>query len=202
MPSKIYISLVGVMVCVLAMAAPTAAREGPLLTQRGGHARVVNATCKTPKLDFTSSDASIFTSSQTYVDVSEGSVTFNQARTGCILVRFDAVTRVQGSTVEFVTALLDGTQMFPGEMPFDGDDEQVPQSRATSWVATNVSAGSHTVFTPRPSGIGDGLLANVKAALLRLCFAADRAARPGKPTLRRLTGLLGNGRPFSCLLSG
>src|SRR4051812_43803881 len=71
---------------------------------------------------------------------------FNQARTGCILVRFDAVSLVQGSGgVEFVTALLDGTQMFPGEMAFDGDNEQVPQSRATSWVATNVSAGSHSV---------------------------------------------------------
>ncbi|MFL6688923.1 MAG: hypothetical protein ACJ8IR_01875 [Alphaproteobacteria bacterium] len=140
MPSKIYISLVGVVACVLAMAAPAAAKDGPPLTQRGGHARVVNASCKTTKTDYTSSDGSIFTSSTTYVDVSEGSVTFNQARMGCILVRFDAVSLVQGSGgVEFVTALLDGAQMFPGEMAFDGDNEQVPQSRAASWVETNVS---------------------------------------------------------------
>ena len=123
-----------------------AAQDGMPAATRQPHVAAISASCSSTKVDYTASNnGGSFTTSESFVDIPEGSVTFAQRRTGCILVKFDGMGFAGGTALEFVAALLDGTEMFPGDIQFTGGDSTWASSHAASWVATNVAAGTHTV---------------------------------------------------------
>ena len=113
--------------------------------------------CKASSVAVTSSDVYASTSSTAFVDVPDGAVTFNQRRSGCIVVDFVAMARAgsNGSGQGLIIhALLDGVEMFPGQIQFAGNDNGFAAEHAATWHG-NVTAGSHTVkMTYRTSVTG------------------------------------------------
>jgi len=134
---------------LLAAAVPLtspAAKDSVPTGPNAPRAAATSASCRSPMLDYTSStQGGNWTTSLTYVDIPEASVTFEQKKAGCIIVKFDGPAYVFGTAVEDVAAFLDGNEMFPGEIVFGSGDYAYWNSRAASWVATNVTAGAHTV---------------------------------------------------------
>ncbi|HLY05815.1 MAG TPA: hypothetical protein VKR31_08720 [Rhizomicrobium sp.] len=105
----------------------------------------VSPSCASSAVDVTSSDQQgDYTTSQTFVDIPEGAVRFNQPTTGCIIVKFDGYSYAPGEG-EMVAAFLDGTEIWPDDIVLASGDENAANSHAASWFATNVPAGVHTV---------------------------------------------------------
>lgn len=103
--------------------------------------------CKVGSVAVTSSDVYSSTSSTAFLEVPDGAVTFNQRRSGCVVVDFAAVARAgnngSGQALE-IEAWLDGVPMFPGRIQLAGNDNGFAQSHAATWHGS-VTAGSHTV---------------------------------------------------------
>jgi len=109
------------------------------------HATVISGDCKFKKTAYVESDSENASQATTYINVSDGAVSFNQGgRTAaCIGVHFEAQSAGTGSASLLVRALLDGTPMFPPEIYFAGHDI-VTAAHGFSWYGT-VAPGSHTV---------------------------------------------------------
>jgi hypothetical protein len=86
----------------------------------------------------------VSTTSTTYVDVQDMSVTFNVKASGCALVSFAAFAFAPGSGLEFVQAVSNNVACNPGEMQFTGNDETFAVSHAANFECA-VALGSNTV---------------------------------------------------------
>jgi hypothetical protein len=124
--------------------APSASPDKP--------ATVIIGACPTVGTHFvTADDTGKSTTSTTYVDVPNMSVTFVQGRAGCVLVNFSAWTFAPGDALLFVEALMDGvTVAAPGEVQLSGDDDEDvdgswARAHAFNFAIPAVSAGSHTI---------------------------------------------------------
>ena len=106
---------------------------------------VVTGDCKFKKTAYVESDSENATLAATYINVSDGAVSFVQGgrSAGCIAVHFEAQSAGTGSEVLYVRALLDGTAMFPAEIAFAGHDV-VPAAHGFTWEGAT-APGSHTV---------------------------------------------------------
>ncbi len=123
-----------------------AAELGDSLSGQGLHEpTAITGDCKFKKTAYTESDAESFTSATTYINVSDGAVSFNQGgrSAGCIAVHFEAQSAGTSSEILLVRALLDGTPMFPPEIDFSGHDV-VAVTHSFTWEGT-ASPGNHTV---------------------------------------------------------
>ncbi|MFL5238254.1 MAG: hypothetical protein ACJ8EL_11735 [Rhizomicrobium sp.] len=121
---------------------------GSLVSARaaGPHApTVISGDCKFKKTAYVESDSENSTLATTYINVSDGAVSFTQGGriTGCVAVHFEAQSAGTGSASLLVRALLDGTSMFPSEIYFAGHDV-VTATHGFSWYGT-AAPGSHTV---------------------------------------------------------
>ena len=128
-----------------------------------------SGSCKIPKADFmTSSLTASITSSTTFVDVPEATVTFKQAGTtsGCILVNFTGEPFAQGNgEVVMVRVLVDGaTELAPGPEQFSGDDDEDSDghwTRAQAFMWTGVvTPGSHIIQVQYKSYFGGPISMN------------------------------------------
>lgn len=123
------------------------------LEERGSSRAQLNANCDTSKSSVTASDLlNSSTTSTTYVDVPEATVSFKQKGTkpGCVVVDFFAVAFAPFDAALFVHVLLDGVEIFPGPGQFSGDDDEDvdthwSRAQAFSWIAPDVAPGNHTV---------------------------------------------------------
>jgi hypothetical protein len=90
------------------------------------------------------SSTGVSTTSTTYVDVQDMSVTFGLRAGGCALVSFAAYAFAPGSGLEFVQAVANSVACNPGEIQFTGNDESFALSHAANFECA-VTAGSNTV---------------------------------------------------------
>ena len=106
---------------------------------------VVTGDCKFKKTAYVESDFENATLAATYINVSDGAVSFVQGgrSAGCIAVHFEAQSAGTGSEILYVRALLDGTAMFPAEIAFAGHDV-VEAAHGFTWEGA-AAPGSHTV---------------------------------------------------------
>lgn len=106
---------------------------------------VLTGDCKFKKTAYVESDAENFTSSPSYINVTDGAVSFTQGgrTTGCIAVHFEAQSAGTGSEILYVRALLDGGPMFPADISFAGVDV-VSSAHGFTWEGS-ATPGAHTV---------------------------------------------------------
>jgi hypothetical protein len=139
------VALPALLIAIAVVGAANASQDGT--TSNGSH--VVSQDCKVGAIATTSSDLDSKTNSTGWTDLDAGAVTFNQQRTGCIVVNFTAVAS-GGAGVLLVQALLDGVTMFPNEIQLS--DNRFAQSYAASWTGS-ADAGSHTVQIQFRTGV-------------------------------------------------
>jgi len=106
---------------------------------------VISGDCKFKRTAYVESDSENFTTATTYINVSDGAVSFNQGgrTTGCIAVHFEAQSAGLGSEILFVRALLDGSPMFPTDINFAAFDAAT-SAHGFTWEGS-AAPGSHTV---------------------------------------------------------
>jgi hypothetical protein len=90
------------------------------------------------------SSTSVNTTSTTYVDVQDMSVTFNVKAGGCALVDFASFAFASGNGLMFVQAVANNTPCNPGEYQYAANDESFAFSHAANFECA-VSLGSNTV---------------------------------------------------------
>jgi hypothetical protein len=115
-----------------------------------GPSTTISGDCSTRKIGYASSDETgLSTSSPDFVDVPGMTLTFETARSGCVLVSYSAVVLAAGADRPLlnVRAMLDDAYpSFPGEVQLEGDSQgEWADARAFSFVFTRVPAGSHVV---------------------------------------------------------
>lgn len=114
---------------------------------------VVTGTCKTGKTNYAASSLqNSATTSTSYVDIPEATVSFTQGGTSpsCVIVVYSAMVFAPSSELMFVRPILDGSNATPGETQFSGDDDengnsQWARSHAMNFVFPSVSPGAHTI---------------------------------------------------------
>ena len=114
---------------------------------------VVSGSCAGMTETEFKSDSSVdsTTSSGSFVNVPNATISFNQAVAGCVIVTFSSETYAEFSRLLYVRARLDGaTTAAPGGVQFSGDDDEDgdgrwARSRAYTFIFPSVAAGNHTV---------------------------------------------------------
>ena len=115
---------------------------------------VITGGCPLPGSHFVAADnTGLSTTSTTYVDVPDMSVTFTAGgtRSFCATATFSAWTFATGGALMYVQALMDGTVVAaPGEQQFSGDDDENAngewaRSHAFTFVFPSVAPGAHTI---------------------------------------------------------
>ena len=141
---KLVVPAALLLVASLVPAQATGSGSG-LASQTPHEPTVVTGDCKFKKTAYVESDSENATLSATYINVSDGAVSFEQGgrSTGCIEVHFEAQSAGTGSEILYVRALLDGTAMFPAEISFAGNDV-VAAAHGFTWEGA-AAPGSHTV---------------------------------------------------------
>jgi hypothetical protein len=84
------------------------------------------------------------TTSTTYVDVLDMSVTFSAAASGCSLVDFASFAFAPGTALMFVHAIANNVECAPGEYQYAANDDSLAFSHAANFECP-VVAGSNTV---------------------------------------------------------
>jgi hypothetical protein len=128
----------------------TGAGHGAPGGERLGPSTTISGDCSTRKIGYASSDETgLSTSSPDFVDVPGMALTFETARSGCVLVSYSAVVLAAGADRPLlnVRAMLDGAfPSFPGEVQLEGDSQgEWADARAFNFVFIRVPAGTHTV---------------------------------------------------------
>jgi hypothetical protein len=117
-------------------------------------ATVTTGSCPTPGTHFVAADnTGVSTTSTTYVDVPDMSVSFTTTgtRAWCAVATFSAWSFASGDALLYVQAVMDGTVIgAPGEQQFDGDSDEDADgkwaaSHAFTFVFPSVSVGAHTI---------------------------------------------------------
>ncbi len=89
-------------------------------------------------------DTSVNTTSTTYVDVKDMSVTFSVKANGCALVDYAAFAFATGTALEFVQAVSGSTACNPGEIQFAANDSTFAFAHAANFECP-VTLGSNTI---------------------------------------------------------
>jgi hypothetical protein len=90
------------------------------------------------------STTSVNTTSTTYVDVADMSVTFTAKSSGCALVDFASFAFASGTELMFVHAVANNVECAPGEYQYAANDESFAFSHGANFECPVVS-GSNTV---------------------------------------------------------
>jgi hypothetical protein len=124
--------------------------EGNASAQEITPQALVTGKCNTNKVNFAVTDNAPFsTTSTTFVDMPEMSVTFTipvGTPRSCVRVEFSAYTYAPGTELMDIRTVLDGTTVgAPGEIQFEGSSATWATSRAFNFLFTDVKAGTHTI---------------------------------------------------------
>jgi hypothetical protein len=135
------------------------------LAERAAPQAAETGECNAQRVSFTASTlTNSATTSTSFVDVPEGSVSFTQHGTSsdCVVVYFTAQSFAPASRgLLMVRAVLDGgTVLSPGQQQFSGDDDEDfdgrwARSHAFSWAVNNVAPGAHKIQIQFRSFYGD-----------------------------------------------
>jgi hypothetical protein len=146
--------MVVIAVAVVAMLTVTSAVYGASrLLVKGGAVQGLGATavpgathtCNVKKSsEADGSSTSDNTTSTTYVDVLDMSVTFNAKGSGCSLVDFASYAFAPGTALMFVHAVSNNVECAPGEYQYAANDDTFAYSHGANFECA-VVAGSNTV---------------------------------------------------------
>lgn len=103
-------------------------------------------TCQPTKVAALASDASVSTTSMTFVPLAGAARKFVQggSRPGCVLVRFEGYVATDDNTVLAISATLDGNTIEPAEVQL-AYDAVVYQPRAWTFIIPKVAPGEHRI---------------------------------------------------------
>jgi hypothetical protein len=102
-------------------------------------------TCKVKKSsEADGSSTGVGTTSTTYVDVADMSVTFSTTQSGCALVDFASYAFATGSALMFVHAIANNVECAPGEYQYAANDGAFAFAHAANFECP-VVVGSNTI---------------------------------------------------------